>query len=319
MFHKYTEIVTLDKRREILAVKEVVATEKLHGTNFRLYFPSGISSIAEIQFGGRNEVFAGDDASEFYKGRPVRWFHDRPELLGRLLELFRERTYGDVIVYGEICGAGIQKGVRYAADDSIVFRAFDIRIGESFVTYDLFVEICDTVGLPRAVEIWRGEPSLEAFNALLDRLSVEGQQNGVTAEKNVMEGVVIRSNPLLRNVFGEWLIIKHKSDLFAEVSRQSIREDRPDMTAVEAFARMYVVRGRVINALGRLRDAGTPILNDMPDMPHLVKAIVEDLHKECDPEWASLREQGFDDKLIRSAVTRVLGKVYRGMLLEDAA
>lgn len=319
MFYKYPEIVGLEKRRELLAVKEVIATEKLHGTNFRIYFPAGMTSIEEVQYGGRNEEFGATGGDQFYAGRPVRWFKERPELLRKLWFLFRERGYGSVVLYGEICGAGIQKGVRYVTDDGLLFRAFDIRIGEAFVTYDLFVELCEAVGLPRVAEIWRGEPSLETFNALLERVSPEGLAQGVAVETNLMEGVVLRSNPLLRNVFGEWLIVKHKCERFAEVSRQSIREQRPDLTPVERFARTFVVRGRVLNALGRLRDTGVTVSGDMTDMPRLVPAMVEDLRKECGPEWEALREQGFDDKLVRSAVSKTLGRVYRAMLLEEAA
>jgi len=319
-FYKYPEIVTLDKRPEILAVKEVIATEKLHGSNFRLFFPESMASLDDVQFGGRNEVFKTQaDCQKFYGGRPVQWFKSQPELLQRMADLFRERGYSDVIVYGEICGAGIQKGVRYMPGDDIFFRAFDVRLGENLVTHDLFVEICEAVGLPRVPEVWRGEPSLEAFDALLERPSLEGQRNGVSDERNLLEGVVIRSNPLLRNVFGEWLIIKHKSEKFAEVARQNIRQEHRDLSPVETFARTYVVRGRVINAIGRLRDAGTPVVDGMEDMKYLVPALVEDLRKECEAEWQSLLAQGFSDKQIRSGVSKTLGALYRRMLLEEVA
>lgn len=319
MFYKYPETVGLEKRREILAVKEVVATEKLHGTNFRVYFPEGIASIEEVQYGGRNEEFGTGGGTDFYSGKPVRWFKERPELLQRMVDLFREHRYGGVVIYGEVCGAGIQKGVRYVSTDHVIFRAFDMRIGESLVSYDWFVSICDRVGLPRVPEVWRGDPSREAFNALLDRPSLEGQANGVVGDANVMEGVVLRSVPLLRNVFGEYLIVKHKSERFAEIAKVSIRSEQRDLTPVETFAREFVVTGRVINAVGRLRDVNTPLVGDMQDMPHLVRAMVEDLKKECGPEWTALNEQGFDDKVIRSAVSKALARVYRSMLLEEAA
>jgi Rnl2 family RNA ligase len=240
VFHKYPETVALNKRPEILAVKEVVACEKLHGTNFRVFFPTGMKSIDEVRFGGRNEVYERSDKT-FYSGRPVAWFTSRPELLQSLFDLFCERGYSDVAIYGEACGAGIQKGVRYVAGDEVVFRAFDITIGDNFVTYDLFVELCDAVGLPRVPEVWRGEPSLEAFDALLEKSSVEAQRNGVPLEdgSNVMEGVVIRSIPLLRNVFGDWLIIKHKSEKFEEIAKE--RRQRSNQKG----ARKHGAGGRV--------------------------------------------------------------------------
>jgi Rnl2 family RNA ligase len=321
-FHKYPELVTLDKRPEILSVKQVVATEKLHGSNFRVLFPAGMTSPDEARFGGRNEVFApGDDG--FYGGKAVRWFKSRPELTRRLMEVFASYGFSDAIVYGEICGAGIQKGVRYAPTDEALFRAFDLMIGDNFVTYDLFVEICEASGLPRVPEIWRGEPSLEAFDALLEKPSTEGQKNGVIAEGNVAEGVVIRSNPLLRDVFGSWLIIKHKSEGFAEVARKRTPRAGEGAAAekgpLDVFAETFVVRGRLVNAIGRLRDAGVKLSLAMDDVPRLAQAVVDDLHKEQEPEWQSLVAAGVADKQIRAAVTRTVASVYRRVLLEGLA
>jgi Rnl2 family RNA ligase len=317
-FHKYAELVTLDKRPEILSVKQVVATEKLHGSNFRVLFPAGMTSIDEVRFGGRNDVFApGDDG--FYGGKAVRWFKTRPELMRRLMEVFASYGFNDVIVYGEICGAGIQKGVRYAATDEALFRAFDLRVGENLVTYDLFVTICEAAGLPRVPEIWRGEPSLEAFDALLEKPSVEGARNGVEGDGNVAEGVVIRSNPLLRDVFGSFLIIKHKSEGFAEVAKKRAPRAGEGAEArgpLDEFAATFVVRGRIVNAVGRLRDAGAKLSLAMEDIPQLGQALVADLHKECEPEWQALLAQGFQDKQIRAAVTRALAGVYKRVLLE---
>src|SRR5262245_65641681 len=98
-FFKYPEIVRLEKRPEILSVKQVVATEKLHGTNFRLLFPAGMASIDEIQYSGRNEEFGDGEGKSFYGGRPVRWFKDQPALLRseerRVGKEWRERLSGD--------------------------------------------------------------------------------------------------------------------------------------------------------------------------------------------------------------------------------
>jgi Rnl2 family RNA ligase len=316
VFRKYPEIVRLEKRPEILSVRQVVATEKIHGTNFRVFFPAGMTSIAEVRFGGRNEELAEGDG--FYGGRPVRWFKDRPALLQRMFDVLSSHGFSDVTVFGEAFGAGIQKGVRYASSDEILFRAFDVMVGDNFVTYDLFVTLCDQMQLPRVPEVWRGEPTLAALDALLEQGSTEAMNNGVVAERNVAEGVVVRSNPLLRDVFGQWLIIKHKSEKFAEVAKE-----RPSPSAgaepAQAFAETYVVEGRVTNALGRLRDRGVAVENDMADMRALVPEIIADLLKEQSPEWQAAIAAGASDKQVRGAVTKTLGTVYRRMLVASLA
>lgn len=313
---KYPELVRMDKRPEILSVRQVVATEKIHGTNFRVHFPAGMTSPADIRFGGRNEVFeSGDDG--FYGGRPVRFFKDDAALVTRMHETFASYGFGDVTVFGEAFGSSIQKGVRYGAPGEVLFRAFDIMVGENFVTYDLFVELCEKMALPRVPEIWRGEPTLANFDALLEQVSEEGKKNGVDDAENFSEGVVIRANPLLRDVFGQWLIIKHKSEKFSEVAKRDPSKPKAAGGPAEDFAATFVVPGRVTNALGRLRDAGKKLVSDMQDMPLLIPAMVADLEKECKTEWDEAIALGANDKQLRAAVTKTLGSVYKRMLLES--
>jgi hypothetical protein len=68
-----------------------------------------------------------------------------------------------------------------------------------------------------------------------------------------------------------------------------------------------------------LRDAGVVLTDGMADMPHLVPAMVADLHKECEDAWQALLAQGATDKQIRGAVTRALAAAYRRLLLESVA
>ena len=321
-FHKYPELVTLDKRPEMLSVRQVVATEKLHGSNFRVYFREGITAPEQLRFGSRNDVFQEGDAG-FYGGRPVRWFTENRAIVEKLIATFGAYGFtGGVVVYGEVCGSSVQKGIKYATDGEVIFRAFDIRVAGNFATYDLFVEICEKVGLPRVPEIWRGEPSQEAFDELLEQPSTEAQKNGIAnGDGTVSEGVVIRSNPLLRDVFGDWLIIKHKSKKYREATPKAERKnaDLTETGPLDEFCATYVVRGRVVNALGRLRDRGVVLQGTLQDMPKLSDAILLDLHKECQPEWTALETAGFTERQIKNTVTRSLAAVYRELLASDEA
>ena len=173
-------------------------------------------------------------------------------------------------------------------------------------------------GLARVPEIWRGAPSLAAFDALLEKPSHEAKANGVVSD-DVAEGVVIRSNPLLRDVFGQWLIIKHKSEKFSEVAKRDPNRTRADLSAATAYALTFVTPGRLVNALGRLRDAGKPVRDGMEDMSLLVPAVLADLQKEAMPEWNEVLGRGVNEKQLRSEVTKTVGIVYRRMLLEAVA
>ena len=132
-----------------------------------------------------------------------------------------------------------------------MFRSFGIMVGENFLTYDLFVEVTGKMGLPIAHEVWRGEPTQANFDALLEKISTEGQLNGITDPANLAEGIVIQTNPLMRDVFGDWLIAKHKSARFSEVAHAAAIPKEKGVSPADVFASTYVTEGRVLNAMGR--------------------------------------------------------------------
>ena len=313
-FPRYPEIVLTRYCPEIFSVKEVVATEKLHGSNLRVHFPCGMTSIQDIRFGSR-EV-------EYIKGEPfplgvaLRHFEERSDLLAKMWEVIKSYGFSEATVFGEAYGPGIKtKGIKYSDGQSMLFRSFDIMVGKNFLTYDLFCEVADKMGVPRVHEVWRGPPSLEAFDALLEKPSTEAVLNGITDEKNVAEGVVIRSNPLLRTVFGDWLIVKHKAKKFAEVTPSAEPKGPRALTPLDDLATRYVTEGRVQNAVLRLHDRGTPLNGNMQDMPRLLTEVVADLEKEVpQEEWLAV---GFPaSKALQGAVSRVLGPIYRKSLAD---
>lgn len=306
---KYPSIVQLPDCPEIFSVKQVVATEKIHGSNFRLFFPLGMKSIEEIGFGSRDVEY--QPGQDFPLGSMLNKFRTQTDLLTGMMEVIQSYGFSDVTVFGEAYGPGIKaKGVRYSTGQEPLFRAFDLMVNQNFVTYDLFVELCNKMDLPMVPEVWRGEPTQANFDALLEQPSVVGLLNGF-GFGNIAEGVVIRSNPLLRNVFGEWLICKHKCAKFAEVAKAAVEKIPRGPTAADDFAAKYVTEGRIINAIGRLHDSGTPLTNTMKDMPALLGAVCTDLAKDYPEEMAEL---GITEASVKGNVSKVLGPMYREML-----
>jgi Rnl2 family RNA ligase len=307
---KYPSIVNLTDCPEIFSVKEVIATEKLHGSNFRLFFPCGMKSIEEIGYGTRDVEYGVGD-QKFPLGSTLNMLKSNPDLLTRMMEVIKTYGFSDVTVFGEAHGPGIKaKGVRYATGQEPLFRAFDIMVAKNFVTYNLFDELCGEVGLPMVPKVWVGEPTQANFDALLEQPSVVGRLNGF-GDDNIAEGVVIRSNPLLRNVFGEWLICKHKCAKFSEVATAPKEKIPRGPTAADDFAAKYVTEGRITNAIGRIQDSGTELTNSMKDMPTLLGAVCADLVKDCSTEMGEL---GITEASIKGNVSRVLGPIYREML-----
>ena len=92
-FPKYPEIALLYKRPEIFAVKETIATEKLHGSTFRVHFPLGMSSMADVRFGSHD---VEDTEPTFPLGKAKQWFQSRPELLTTRREVIKSYGFSEV-------------------------------------------------------------------------------------------------------------------------------------------------------------------------------------------------------------------------------
>src|SRR5882762_3790830 len=188
-FQRYPHLNNLHKVPEIFACEEVVATEKIHGSNFRIFIPGTALSTADVKFGSRNNVVGlGGDARW---NLPIQWFLAG----GRLDHIVHiaERLYGtdDMTIYGEVFGSGVQKGITYVTGDEVMFRAFDVLVGDRFLDYDDFLATCLACGIPTVPEVYRGKPTVEALNALLEVNSITAVHNGVTLEPNTAEGLVI--------------------------------------------------------------------------------------------------------------------------------
>jgi len=306
---KYPSIVQLSDCPEIFSVREVVALEKIHGSNFRLFFPLGMKSIEEIGYGSRDVEY--QLGQNFPLGSMLNKFKAQKDLLTRMMEVIKSYGFSEVTVFGEAHGPGIKtKGVQYSSGQEPLFRAFDIMVAKNFVTYDLFIELCSKMELPVIPEVWRGEPTQANFDALLEKPSTVGKINGF-GDDNIAEGVVIRSNPLLRNVFGNWLICKHKCAKFAEVASAAKEKTPRGPSPIDDFIVKYVTKGRVINAVGRLNDRGVELTHTMKDMPLILTTVCADLAKDCQREMTEL---GATEQSIKGSVSKVLGPMYREIL-----
>ena len=222
-------------RNEELDKVEWVALEKVHGANFGLWIVDG-----KIVPSKRSSFADGS----FYSCQSV------VEAMGPLVLQLAE--HGVTVVYGELFGGGIQKGVNYGAKR---FAAFDIKIGDSFVNYDKFVELCNLVGIPRCVEIARG--SFDEVLAIDPEFPTKMSDCGAT---DISEGFVMK--PVTDSYFrlGDRVILKKKSAGFSErASERTPKPPKEPMTDLQKSifesAQTYICDERIVSAISKLGEA----------------------------------------------------------------
>lgn len=183
-FPAYTDVENMRSYPSVLVEgEEVVATEKIDGTNCRVGFvreqgPHG--DVMTLMAGSRTlrrRQPPGDWRASTYWA-PLLCPGVRPLLDA----LFAGGTQAAVL-YGEVYGRGIQ-AYQYG-EPAPRFRAFDLLYDGKFVDYDVFAKLCEVVGVELAPLAYRGPFSLAKIRELSEGPSLVGGSQG-------REGVVVR-------------------------------------------------------------------------------------------------------------------------------
>lgn len=231
-------------------------TEKLHGTNFGIYFSS-----SGVKFASRNQ-FVGDD---YYGAQPV--IKDVVHRCAGLFEEvapkeddFVERGMQQLVLYGEIVGRGVQKGILYDV------KGLGGQQDRAFVIFDMLrvVRDCDIESLswtdldevrqllmPRGLNVIAERPPVTLDEALG---TDPDMPSNYSSEGSPREGNVYRfCDPHARGPHGERMMFKIKSERFSEVSRRKRENKGAEVEQEFASAALALINGnRMDSAMSRI-------------------------------------------------------------------
>jgi hypothetical protein len=277
----YLHIDNLYKAQEILAFKECYALEKIHGTS------------AHIHWRGKTlRFFAGGVSYETFLA-----LFDTEALTAAL----KANVEADCTIYGEAYGGKCQ-GMNKTYGSSIRFVAFDVKIGESWLSVPQAHQIVKTTGLD-FVHYLMVPTSLQSLDAERDAPSVQAVKNGIS-EPKIREGVVLRPpyEATLNN--GKRIIAKHKRPEFRE--RQSIPEIDPTKRHIlenaVAVALEWVTPNRLAHVLDKLVGE-----KDISLTGTVIQAMVDDVLREAEGEIVT-------EKAVQRAIGGRAAKLYKAWL-----
>ena len=208
--------------------EEVVMTEKIHGTFFCIGLSSDIEPENKDLLHGhfivsskgliKKGIFLKDNernANNTYI-RTAKKFDLGNKLLDILFRLtdagqIQGDLKGTIWLMGEVYGRSVQKNSGIEGYDipegELAFRAFDIKLGDKYLDYDLFKAMCNTVELETVPLIYRGEFSREKLLEL-----TKGTETVSGKSLHIREGVVVK--PVVEREDGKVgrLILKSVSD-----------------------------------------------------------------------------------------------------------
>jgi len=205
LFPCYTDVENMRNYPDCFDVgEEVVATEKVHGTNCRVGLVDGEEMAGSMTT--RRKRPESDDA---WKGSTY-W---QPFLIDGVRELLQgvaeEYVSQQAVLFGEVFGRSVQS-MSYGVDKGkgFGFVAFDLYVNGRWIDHDDYKAICDRYDVPTAPVLYRGPFSLEAIKAVSDGPTV------LAGGVHIREGVVVR--PIQERMHPQLgrLILKYVGDTY---------------------------------------------------------------------------------------------------------
>ena len=215
-FPTYTEIENIRSYPTAIAEgEEVVATEKVHGTNCRVGFVTdGVDGERRFTPMAGSKGLRRKEPPDLEAMRlNTYWYPMTLESVDRLLHDLFAQGHNQAILYGEVFGVGIQSYTY--AQRGIAFRAFDLMVDGRYLDYDEFIFWCDQHGVETTPLLYRGLFSLRAIAQVADGVSLLGGTHG-------REGTVVRPVHERQDVKLGRVILKYIGDayLFSKAGEQ---------------------------------------------------------------------------------------------------
>lgn len=210
-FHKYTDIAHYYRYAEALAEGTPVRIcEKIHGTNSRL--GAVTDDGFEFMCGTHHCRVKRDDLM----GRRSLYWEPLTDDMAEMIEFISINGQHNVIVFGEIYGAGIQK-MDYARLKKRGYRVFDISVDGEYIDWGDLKAYCDLYKIETVPLLYSGPFRANMLEDLTSGPTTMADPEDIRCGFKGREGVVI--TPLeeqYSDVLGGRLILKSVSAEYHE-------------------------------------------------------------------------------------------------------
>ena len=272
-----------------------IVTERVDGANFSFWCDG-----EQVKVASRNQFVDGT----FYECQEVI-----DEIAPKILAFCSDYDT-QIVIYGELCGDGIQKRVNYGKKS---FVAFDVHCTNSNnpVDKEFAIDLCERIGIPFVPVLFRGsfEDCLAVNNTFKSLLTPEGYDSA-----NIAEGVVIEPvNPAWFHN-GSRVYFKNKSEKFSEKKEKQNVKVSEELNLSEASQSVlnnltsYVTESRVVSVISKIGKVGTRDFQRILGLT--AQDAIEDYEKDtdvsvkdvCGEEWKSVLKilSGLSAHIVRS-------------------
>ena len=269
MGYAHIENLYRPEAQTILLFKKCYALEKIHGTSAHIQWSEG--SLSFFSGGEKHERFC-----ELFDHEALK-------------AAFLRRGNSKAVVYGEAYG-GKQQGMSKVYGPKLRFVAFDVQVGDVWLSVPNAAEVAGTLGLA-FVPYSLVDTDIQTLDAERDKPSEQSIRNGildgVVYDNCKREGVVLRPPMEVRTNNGSRICAKHKRAEFQErKTPQPVDASKLEvLTKATAIAEEWVTDMRMAHVLDKL---GNPV--GLEATPSVIKAMIEDVTREASGEILDSKE-----------------------------
>jgi RNA ligase (TIGR02306 family) len=209
LFHRYTHIENIKNFPGVFFEdEEVVITEKIHGTNWR---------VGMIQGDEGNQLVAGSHKTQRDGDEGgLYWDHVTDEI--RDLLVGAQRLFPaarSIIAYGEIFGPGSGQDLHYG-HTATSFRLFDLSVNGVYLSYKVFDQLCRDYEVSTVPVLYKGPFSMAMINDLTTGNTmvdpVDQMREGVVVKPTIERRHARLGRVILKSISAEYLLRKEATE-----------------------------------------------------------------------------------------------------------
>jgi hypothetical protein len=270
-----------------------VGSVKLHGTNASIVFPEN----GEYYCQSRSQILSATQDNNGF----AKWVAANEKL-------FEPLQNSGLVVFGEWCGQGIQKGVAISQVPKmfVVFAVRKISEGEWATPAEIacsipirLPSIYDYSGWQIDIDFNHPEDSQNKLVELTNGVEAECPVGRAFGVKGVGEGIVWWAQPHPSFPTDD-LIFKVKGEKHSESKVKTLAEvDVEKINNIKELVEKILTRHRLEKKLDSLKESGLSL--DLKNTGAFLKLVGQDIHKE---EGDTILASGLPEKEVMGAVQR---------------
>ncbi|WP_409174242.1 RNA ligase family protein [Brevibacillus fortis] len=298
---KYTDVIRLGHQTTEGVFKEgdfIIIQEKLDGANGSFRYDEETNSIRA--FSRNMELHEEENLHGFFQ-----WTQQLP----------KEKIVAGMVYFGEWLNPHKIKYPQYEKQ-FFLFDMYDTAACE-YVDFAIVEREGQRLGLQLVPVFYQGEyQGEEHLRSFVGKTALGGKLR----DEEIGEGIVVK-NADYRDRFGRQLFVKIVTDVFSEVNRQKPTKDPNQPKSEEVlFVERYVTLARVEKFLYKLIDEG--LLEEtfgVKDMGVILKNLNVSIYEDLLKEEADALPDGYDEKELRKAISKVIPLFVKEIFSEKAA